>query len=104
MNKVDPNVDEDYVQKYCAAQVKDPWTSHLQIEVTAKGKTFFKNADYQKGIDLPSYRMTDKELIEKFSENVERTLPTAKIDRAIDTIFNLDKVNNVAEMMDKITI
>ena len=105
MEKVDPNIDDDFIQKWCALQVKDFWgTSYMQIEVRAKGKTFFKSLDYQKGADHPSSRMTDEELIEKFSENVEKTIPAHKIDRAIKTIFELEKVRNVTELMETITL
>jgi len=109
MEKVDPNVDDDFVQKYCALQVQDLWgssynQSYMQIEVNAKGKTHFKSIDYQKGSDHPSSRMTDDDLIEKFSENAERTIQTFKIDRAIKTIFDLESVQNVSELMENITL
>lgn len=105
MKKIDPNIDDNFVQKYCALQVQDFWgTSYMQIEVTAKGKTYFKSQDHQKGDDHPSSRMTDEDLIEKFTNNVDRTIPTFKIARAIKTIFELEKVQNVAELMETITL
>jgi len=105
MKKVDPNIDDDFIQKWCALQLKDFWgTSYMQIEVQAKGKTYFKSVDYQKGADHPSSRLTDDELIDKFSANVERTIPTSKIDRAIKTIMDLEKVKHVSDLIETVTL
>ncbi len=105
MKKVDPNIDDDFIQKWCALQLKDFWgTSYMQIEVQAKGKTHFKSIDYQKGADHPSSRMTDDELIDKFSANVERTIPTFKIEKAIKTIMELERVKHVSDLIETITL
>ena len=76
----------------------------MQIEVQAKGETYFKSINYQKGSDHPSARMTDQELIDKFTDNVDRTIPSFKIDKAVQTIFELEKVGNVSELIETVTI
>jgi len=48
--------------------------------------------------------MTDQELIDKFTDNVDRTIPSFKIDKAIQTIFKLEKVKHVNEVMETVTI
>ena len=45
-----------------------------------------------------------KELIQKFSENVERRIQTFKIDRAVKTIFDLENVPKVSQLMETITL
>ncbi|MDP2916717.1 MAG: MmgE/PrpD family protein [Dehalococcoidia bacterium] len=105
MKKIDPSIDEEFKQKWAALQVKDFWgTSYMQIEVKAKGKTFFKSLDYQKGADHESSRMTDEELIQKFRDNAERTIPTHKIEKAIKAIFELEKVPQVSDLMELVTV
>ncbi len=84
--------------------------------VTARGKTFEKESRYQRGgsffarsgINIPrqieSARMTYEAMVKKFTGNASRVLPSKKIDRAVELIFGLDKVANVADLMDTLKL
>ncbi len=82
------------------ARLKDPQSEPMGVEVVAKGKTFKKMTLYRKGMWRPEeFRSTDEELIKKFRENVSRVLPSHKTDEAVKTLFELEKLNNVVDLI-----
>ena len=74
------------------------------VEVTARGKKFSEAGEYAYWLSTgnPAYRASDGDLANKFRRNAERTLPPAKIDRAIDRIMNLEKLGNSAELFEEL--
>lgn len=84
---------------------ENPRTDLSLVEVVAKGQTFKQETMFAKGTHSPrEFRMTDEELVEKFKSNVSRVLPESKIDRAVESLLGLEKVENVAEIMRLVTI
>ena len=49
-------------------------------------------------------QLTDEELEKKFRHNAVRILSEGQIDRAVETLWNLEKLENVQELMDQITL
>ncbi len=67
------------------------------VEITAKGKKFTTEVTAAKG--YPANPMTDKELKEKFRDNAYYSpLTSDKVERLIETIYELDKVDNIAQI------
>lgn len=91
-------------QEFAMAKLKDSHAEPAGVEVVTKGKTFRKVVPYRKGLSYhEEFRNTDEELIQKFRENVSRLLTPKKTDKAIKTLFELEKLKNVAELMKMFT-
>jgi 2-methylcitrate dehydratase PrpD len=94
MNKVTMNADP----KAMEIKRKDPRSWPASVEVTARGTTFRAETLYARGTNFTDMRTSDEELVRKFCTNVERLLPGPKIDRAVECIFGIDKVEDVTEL------
>ncbi len=76
----------------------------MRIEVTAKGKTFKEKIPFVKGSWEPEeFRMTDEALIKKFSDNAQRVLPSKKVDQLAQMVFELENIDNIAQLMEIVT-
>jgi 2-methylcitrate dehydratase PrpD len=88
----------------------DSLTSHVgmqRVEVEAKGKTFAEERTIARGGLISStgnIQLTDEELEKKFRHNAVRILSEGQIDRAVDALWNLEKLKSVKELMDQITL
>ena len=71
-------------------------TTLIDIELN-DGRTISGRADFGKG--SPANPMSDAELADKFRECAEwGKLPTAKADKIVDLVFNLEKMKNIREL------
>jgi 2-methylcitrate dehydratase PrpD len=78
-----------------------------RVEVVAKGQTFTEERTIARGGPVSStgnIQLTDEELEKKFRHNAVRILAENKIERAVKTIWNMEKVENTQELMDQITL
>jgi 2-methylcitrate dehydratase PrpD len=90
-------------REFGLARLKDPMAEPWSAEVVAKGQTFKRTSLYRKGLWRPEeFRVTDEELIEKFRENVRKVLPLDKTDKIVQTMFELEKLKSVAELMEMV--
>ena len=99
MKKVDRICDEE---QFSEAKLKDPEASPQGIIVETKQGTFKEVALYNRGAAREGYRNTDEELIAKFRENVLGILPPDKTNKAVQTILELEKLENAAELMEMV--
>lgn len=80
-----------------------PYLSHrpADVEVSARGQVFRKSVDFATwlSIGVEAYRPTNEGLAEKFRANAEAALSPAKMDAAIELIFNLEEVTDVSRLM-----
>jgi len=83
---------------------KDPSSSLSKVEVVAKGKTFTEERTHPKGTSGTDVQMTDEELVEKFRHNASRILAQDKIENAVNSLLNLEKLKNISELMKQITL
>jgi 2-methylcitrate dehydratase PrpD len=83
---------------------KDPRTWPARVEVKAKGKTYTAEALYMRGTNFTERMVTDDELMEKFRHNASRQLIPSRIERAIESIWNLDKAREVSELTSALTL
>ncbi|MFX1534836.1 MAG: MmgE/PrpD family protein [Promethearchaeota archaeon] len=83
-----------------------PESFRKKVTVVAKGKTFTEDRMNPKrgGMGPGDPQMTDEELEKKFRHNAQRILTEAKIDEAVKALWNLEKLKNVTDVMDNITL
>ena len=67
--------------------------------VTKKGERYTYSADYRRGHSV-KWPMTDDELKDKLRDYASGVLSKGRIERVIETIFRLEELHNVAELMD----
>ncbi len=79
---------------------ESPRTELSLVEVVAKGQTFRQETMFAKGTHSPeAFRLTDEELAEKFRNNASRMLPGDKIEKAVESIFELERIEDVNELI-----
>ncbi|MCJ7605245.1 MAG: MmgE/PrpD family protein, partial [Dehalococcoidales bacterium] len=71
---------------------------HL-VEVVARGQTFKGEAKFNELRDL-----TAEELVGKYQHNAMKVITEDKIESSVNTILNLEKIENVSELMSQITL
>lgn len=64
---------------------------------TTDGRTLTRRIDLPKG--HPKNRMTDDDIRRKFLECADGLLPTARVDRVIETVMSLERVDDVRTVM-----
>lgn len=69
-------------------------------EVTARGQRFTAEIEYTRWgpSDIEELRTTDEELVNKFRINAGKILPSHKVDKAVEYIFDLEKQDDVCEL------
>jgi 2-methylcitrate dehydratase PrpD len=72
--------------------------SNFVAEVEANGQIFKEESSHHKGEPRPEYRITDQEIIDKFRNNVSKILSEDQINKSIETIFGLEKLQDVADL------
>lgn len=102
MQRVEFDINEDK-KEFGLALLEDPEAGPTSAEVVTKGKTFYKESRYRKGNWRPEeFRNTDEELIEKFRALASKVLPLDKTNKAVQTVFELEKLENVAKLMEMV--
>lgn len=95
----------DFEAEYRKNMVEGRLKRFAQVQVEAKGKTFKKTATYRRGSWRPEeLRFKDEELIKKFTDNASRVLPLYKVEKASETVYGLEKLENTAELMKIISL
>jgi 2-methylcitrate dehydratase PrpD len=71
------------------------------VQVVARGRVFTETAEYAKWLSVENaeFRATDGDLAAKFRANSLGVLGSAKVDRVIDMVMNLEECTNVVELM-----
>ncbi len=95
---VDPDADAMYAGQVMAGGERKK--IHSKIQIKARGQTFNAQADYAKGDPWePQYVMSDDEMKNKFRNFSSRFLRPDNIENAMDTIYGLDKVECVEDLV-----
>jgi 2-methylcitrate dehydratase PrpD len=81
----------------------DPLASPSKVEVTARGQVFTVERKYKRGTIGTEVGPTDDDIIKKFRHNASRMLTQQKIDRAVNAFMELDKLDNVRQMVREVT-
>jgi len=73
-----------------------------RVEVMARGKTYVEEISGARGGGDTAAR--DKKLVDKFRHNAVRVLTPDKTDRAVEGFLTLDQVDDMAALMDLVTM
>jgi 2-methylcitrate dehydratase PrpD len=84
--------------------LKDPTISLNKVEVVARGKIFTEERKQVRGTSGTEFAMTREELVDKFRHNASRILTQQKIDSAVNSLLNLEKLANISELMKQLTL
>jgi len=86
---------------YGLAILKDPVSLVTSVEVWANGESFKHTSQYPSWSWHPEkFRATDEDLVGKFSEIVSRFLPSRKVEKAADSLLNLEEIENVNDVIE----
>jgi 2-methylcitrate dehydratase PrpD len=83
---------------------KDPTSDLSKVEVLARGKKFTEERTHFKGDTAADIHLTEAELVAKFKHNASRILTQSKIDEAVNTILNLEKLTDISDLMQLVTL
>ena len=90
------------VHPECAeAQKIDNRNRVIAVEITARGQVFRKELRFVKGTVTTGSVMhiSDEELIAKFRSNAEVLLPDYKIEQAVETMYRLDEMEDINDVV-----
>lgn len=82
----------------------DPMARPGRVEILARGKTFTNEVTYRRGDTFTAGAWTEKDATEKFKHNAERILTKGKIERAVEILAGLEKLDNVSHLVREITL
>lgn len=87
-----------------ASKQADPKSYIAKVEVVVDGKSYVEERLYARGTaSVAGFGLTDDELDQKFIANVSSVLPTAG-PRARDMLRDLDKSDDVSNLVDSLTL
>ena len=73
------------------------------VEVKAKGKTYYEEGTFPWGTAFTDFEMTDGDLVDKFKRCASKVLDQEKINRVVEHVLELEKVENVGVIMEQLT-
>lgn len=80
--------------------MQNPKNKLSSIEVAAKKQIFKKEKTWVKGDPFPEKaKMKDEELVNKFRLNASVILSRDSLDRVVEAVFELEKMDNVSELI-----
>jgi 2-methylcitrate dehydratase PrpD len=83
--------------------LEEPGTNLAKVEIRARGKVFVEERKLMKGSPVsPATRMKDEDLIRKYKESAECSLPKRQIDQALALMLHLEKVKDISLLMSKL--
>ena len=82
----------------------NPLSSLSKAEVVARGQTFTVERKNRRGTNGTDARWTEKDAVEKFRHNAVRILTKDKIERAVEALLELDKIENISRLMRQVTL
>jgi 2-methylcitrate dehydratase PrpD len=100
MNKIKFQGHPDFVAK---AQ-QDMSVQIFTVDVIARGKKFHEETLHPSGTVGTEGAMSEADLENKFRHNAARILTQVKINSAMRALLNLEKVDNVSDLMKEITL
>ncbi len=98
MNKVEFAGHPEYFKKVQEDLSKQFWS----MELLARGQKYYAQTFQPTGTTGTEGAMSDQDLEKKFRVNSARVLTRQKIDRAVEQILNLEKLNRVSDLMENL--
>jgi 2-methylcitrate dehydratase PrpD len=104
MDKVTFHADPDFAKKVARERIKDPRVRPARVEVTARGKVFTNEIKFRRGDTFTDLNWTWEDALGKFQHNAERILTRNKIEQATKILLNLERINQVSQLINEITL
>ncbi len=104
MDKVTFHADPDFAKKAEMARIEDPRVRPARVEVTARGKVFAHEIKFRRGDTFTDLNWTQEDAVDKFQHNAERILTKGKIEKATRILLELEKINQVSQLINEITL
>ena len=82
----------------------DPKARPGKAEVVAKGKTFANEVLYRRGDTFTDLAWTEEDAVAKFRHNSERILTKSKVERAVEMLRGLERVEDISRIMREVTL
>lgn len=82
------------------AEIPMPSRSIITIKMK-DGREFLKRVDAAKG--SPENPLSKEEIVKKYRDCSEPVIGREKVDRSIDMIWNLDKIEDINQLMDMVS-
>ncbi|MBN9429040.1 MAG: MmgE/PrpD family protein [Burkholderiales bacterium] len=98
MERVTCKVHPQYTQKPLA----DKLMILGRVEVTVGGKLYVAEESFARGTPRPGFELTDDELNRKFVHNGSRLFSQDQLARASETLFALERLAHVSELMQQL--
>jgi hypothetical protein len=83
---------------------KNPRSYWCMVEVVARGEKFTEESMYNRGAPFTEGEAKDEELVEKFRQNASRILTEDKIEAAVKSLLELEKMGDAAELVKQVTL
>jgi 2-methylcitrate dehydratase PrpD len=99
MEKVSVHPHPNYEDKLS----KDPLNALSACEVEARGQVFKVEREHRRGTLGTEAAATLDDIVGKFRNNAERILTQDKIDRAVEALLELEKLDDISELIDELT-
>ena len=104
MDKVTAQTDPDYEEKVIIEMQKNPLSMLDRCEVVAREKTFTVEKKRQPITIGTEVSGNEKDAVAKFRHNTERILTKGKIEKAVEALVNLEKIDNISQLMRNVTL
>jgi len=100
MKKVSMFVAPEYVEH----KKKHHLAWYGRVEVDIHGETLVETNIFPKGIGMKGYALTDEELKDRFRTCASVVLTESKIEKAIELIMNIEKLDSLDPLFENITL
>lgn len=89
-------------KKWGLGKLEDPDAEISWCEIVTKGGTFDGKSIYLKGTSKEGSALTDEELTRKFVDSASRVLPGDKSNQVVQNVLELEKLGDVADLMEMV--
>ena len=98
MDKVSQEPHPDFFK----VERQEPGANMTAVEILTGRGTFREEGKHPRGLPRPGLAMGDEDLVKKFRSSA-RALPSTNVSNVISTIWGLEKVDNICDLIDQVT-
>lgn len=101
-------MDKIYIEahpNFFEVQAKEPGSIMTTVEVTTQKGTFREEGKFARGFShSESTKLPDEDLLKKFRVNASKALSKNKVEKAAAMLMDLEKVKNISEVVEEVTL
>jgi len=83
-------------------KAEDPRSWLASVTLKARGRTYTSEVRYARGTPVPGYALSEQEMTAKFVDSAQLCIGREQALRAVERLWQLEKIDNVAEIMGEI--